>query len=184
MKCPVILTIVRRYGQHLSKEGADALTAPHPDSVRAVEEWLKFHGIGLDVIQRTEAGDWITIRVTVSQAERMLGTKYNVYYHPASSEHVVRTISYSLPRELHAYVDVVAPTTYFGTMRSMRVTSFVEPEIIPQIHDLSSCSKAITPSCLRVLYKTIDYVPQAKSTNQLGVVGYLGEYANRKDLQV
>ncbi|KAF8629068.1 hypothetical protein AX15_003565 [Amanita polypyramis BW_CC] len=174
-----------RYGQHLSKEEADILTAPHPDSVQVVEEWLIFHGINpSDGIQRTGAGDWITISVSVAQAERMLGAKYNVYYHPASLERVVRTISYSLPRELHSHIDIVTPTTYFGTMQSMRATSFLEPEVkIKTEAILLGCDYAITPACLRDLYNTTNYVPSAGSTNKLGVVGYLGEYANRNDLQ-
>ncbi|KAK2465693.1 hypothetical protein APHAL10511_002237 [Amanita phalloides] len=174
-----------RYGQHLSKDEVDSLVAPHPDSIRAVEEWLTSHGIDLfDAIHRTDAGDWITVQVSVAQAERMLGTKYNVYHHTASSERVIRTISYSLPRELHSHIDVVAPTTYFGTMRSMRTTSFLQPKIKP-VTDISSstCSSTITPTCLRTLYNTINYVPSSTSTNMLGAVGYLNQYANRADLQ-
>lgn len=121
----------------------------------------------------------------MDQAERMLSTKYNVYYHPTSGEKVVRTLAYSLPRELHSHIDLVAPTTYFSTMKSMRVTSFLQPEIkandgfatnstlgteatVP-----SSCASIITPACLRALYNTIDYVPSQTSRNGLGVAGYL-----------
>ncbi|KAM6496816.1 Peptidase S8/S53 domain containing protein [Amanita muscaria] len=175
-----------RYGQHLSQEEVDALIAPHPDSVRTVGEWLSFHDVNhSDITRPTGAGDWIIVRVSVAQAERMLGAKYNVYYHPASSERVVRTIGYSLPRELHSHINVVAPTTYFGTMRTMRATSFLQPEIQP-ISDAtppSTCRTTITPSCLRTLYNTINYVPTSTSTNKLGVAGYLDEYANRVDLQ-
>jgi tripeptidyl-peptidase-1 len=111
----------------------------------------------------------------------MLGTKYNVYHHPKSGEQVVRALSYALPRELHSHIDVVAPTTYFGTMRSMRSTAFLQPEIKPvdtSTFDVdatvpSSCSTVITPACLRALYNTIDYVPSQTSQNGLGVAGYL-----------
>ena len=121
----------------------------------------------------------------------MLGAKYNVYHHPASSEHIVRTMSFSLPREVHSHVDLVAPTTYFGTLRAMRATSFLQPEIKAfegTADDLaatpSSCNKIITPACLRTLYNTKDYVPTATNSNKLGVAGYLDEFANRADLQV
>ncbi|GLB43381.1 putative pro-kumamolisin, activation domain [Lyophyllum shimeji] len=185
----------RKYGQHLTAEEAEALVAPRPDSVEAVDAWLEDHGISPDnVSHRTGGGHWVVVRVSVAQAERMLGTKYNVYRHAASSEHVVRAMSYSLPRELHSHVDVVAPTTYFGTVRSMRKTSFLQPNAPTLEHDMSqelhvdaavpsSCSSTITPSCLRGLYNTTNYVPKATSVNMLGVAGYLGEYANRADLQ-
>ena len=162
------------------------LTAPHPNSVKAVQEWLCFHGIHQSsIVQETGAGDWITARVSAAQAERMLGTEYNIYHNPASSERVVRTLSYSLPRELTPHINVVAPTTYLGTIRSMRATHFAQPEIEAVSADApSDCDRTITPSCLRNLYKTIDYVPSSTSTNQLGIAGYLNQYANRADLQV
>ena len=188
-----------RYGQHLSKEAVAALVAPHPDSVDLVESWLQAHGLDVASSERSHAGDWITIRVSVAQAEKMLGTKYNIYRHGKSDEYVVRTMNYNLPNVLHEHVAVVAPTTYFGTMKSMRVTSFVNKnaptlESDPLLASLtgltslatvpSSCSTTITPSCLRALYNTADYVPAATDKNILGVAGYLNEFANRADLQV
>ena len=129
----------------------------------------------------------MTVRVSIAQAERMLGTKYNVYRHIASSERVVRTMGYSLPRELHAHIDMAAPTTYFGTMRSMHAgTNFLKPQtkFVTDASTPSSCKSAITPTCLRTLYNTTNYVPLATNINKLGVAGYLEEYANRDDLQV
>ena len=192
------LGIIYRYGQHLSKEEADAFLAPHADSSAAVEDWLNFHGIDSSSAQRTDAGDWITLRVSVEQAERMLGTKYNVYQHGPSGEQVVRTLSYSLPKDLHSHVDVVAPTTYFGTVRSMKKTSFLQPDRKPISDEEaaallrpgsdaavpSSCASTITPTCLRDLYNTSTYVPAATNVNKLGVAGYLQEFANTADLQV
>lgn len=173
---------------------AEALVAPHPDSREAVNAWLEYHGIPAEnIAYSTGGGEWVTIRVSVAEAERMLDTKYNVYYHPASNEKVVRALSYSLPRELHSHVDVVTPTTYFGTIRSMRSTSFLQPleeeETLPEDFNSDaavprSCNTAVTISCLRGLYNTTNYVPAATNINKLGVAGYLEEFANRADLQV
>ncbi|KAJ7860439.1 peptidase S8/S53 domain-containing protein [Mycena olivaceomarginata] len=141
-----------KYGQHLSKEEVDALVAPHPDSIEAVEAWLEHHGINpADAHFRSAGGEWITIHVSVAQAERMLDTKYGVYYHAASGSSVVRTMGYSLPTELHSHIDVITPTTYFGTFHSMRSTSFIQPQ----------------PNSL-ALYNTTAYVPKATATNKLG----------------
>ena len=47
----------------------------------------------------------------------------------------------------------------------------------------SACSgKLMTPTCLRLLYKTWNYVPQATSTNKLGITGYDQQYASQSDL--
>jgi tripeptidyl-peptidase I len=180
----------------LTKADTDALVAAHPDSHEAVNSWLGYHGVNPeDVTHHSGGGDWVTLRVTVAQAERMLNAKYNLYHHPVSSERVVRTMGYSLPRELHFHVDVVTPTTYFSTLRSMRATYFVQSGST-QVEDISqgqstsaavpssSCNTVITPSCLRTLYNTISYTPAATNVNKLGVAGYLNEYANRADLQV
>lgn len=121
------------------------------------------------------------------------GTKYNVYRHSKTSEYVIRTLSYSLPTLLSGHVDVVAPTTYFGTLRSMKATSFKQPNIKPvdsnvnvvvDAVDAKSCSSTITPSCLRALYKTASYTPKATDQNSFGIAGYLEEFANFADLQV
>jgi tripeptidyl-peptidase-1 len=180
----------------LTKAETDTLVAAHPNSHEAVESWLEYHGIKPDdVTHRSGGGNWVTLRVTVAQAERMLNAKYNVYHHRVSSERVVRTMGYSLPRKLHSHVDVVTPTTYFSTVRSMRATHFVQSGST-QVEDVSqggstsaavppsSCNSVITPSCLRTLYNTIGYTPTATNVNKLGVAGYLNEYANRADLQV
>ncbi|KAJ7249548.1 peptidase S8/S53 domain-containing protein [Mycena haematopus] len=186
-----------KYGQHLSKEEVDALVAPHPDSVEAVESWLQDHGINpADAQFRSAGGEWIVIHVSVAQAERMLNTKYGVYYHPASGSSVVRTMGYSLPTELHSHIDVITPTTYFGTLHSMRSTSFIQPQaaslvdtadsFASEISPLAvpaSCGSTVTPACVRAMYNTTNYVPAATTTNKLGVAGYLGEFANDKDLQ-
>ncbi|KAI0653154.1 peptidase S8/S53 domain-containing protein [Cubamyces menziesii] len=188
-----------KYGQHLSKEDVAALVAPHPDTVDLVESWLSAHGLDPSACQRSHAGDWVTIRVSVAQAEKMLGTQYNVYRHGKSDDYVVRAMNYSLPSVLHEHVAVVAPTTYFGTMKSMKATSFIQKDR-PTIetdadfaHLLTgpaslatvptSCNSVITPACLRALYNTTSYAPAATDKNSLGIAGYLEEFANRADLQ-
>ncbi|KIY45379.1 subtilisin-like protein [Fistulina hepatica ATCC 64428] len=189
-----------RYGMHLSKAEVDSLTAPHPSSVEAVESWLEYHGIDQsDVLWRSGSGAWVNVRVSVAQAEAMLGpdTKYNIYYHPKSSSFVVRTLGYSVPAALHDHIDVVAPTTYFGTIKSMRTTSFLDPQAVTEgvgamadTDEISmngsvsaTCAVTITPDCLIALYNTTDYTPSATSSNSLGVCGYLDEYASDADLQ-
>lgn len=189
-----------RYGAHLSKVDVERLVAPHPDSVSEVEEWLSLHGIELDTVQRSPAGDWLAFSVPVATAEQMLDTKYHVFHNPSSEAYVVRTISYSLPRPVHSHIGVVVPTTYFGSMRRMKATSFLQPdtdtitdeEAIAQLNAISpgndatvpsSCSRTITPACLRALYNTVNYTPTETDTNKLGVAGYLEEFANDADLQ-
>jgi tripeptidyl-peptidase I len=69
-----LLTNKFGYLQHLTKEEAQTLVAPHPDSVEAVNSWLEFHDIDpLDSVHRSGGGDWVTLRIPVDLAEKMLG---------------------------------------------------------------------------------------------------------------
>jgi hypothetical protein len=47
--------------------------------------------------------------------------------------------------------------------------------------DASDCFDKMTPTCLRQLYNTIDYEPQAQGGNGLGIAGY-GESPSQSDL--
>jgi tripeptidyl-peptidase I len=192
-----------RYGMHLSKEQVEDLVRPDPESVELVETWLAAHDLDIHStgcgMERSPAGDWISLNVPVRLAEQMLDTQYNVYQHNEDpSNIVVRTLSYSLPRSLHDHIDVVTPTTYFGTMRAMRSTAFLQPAppIVPAAEtDLSfdgpsgfsipaSCNTTITPDCLMRLYGTYGYKPVSTKKNKIGIAGYLEEYANYADLKV
>jgi tripeptidyl-peptidase I len=64
-----------RYGQHLMREQVDELVRPESSSVEAVDAWLAWHGVlEGESIQRSRAGDWVTIFVPIEQAEKMLDT--------------------------------------------------------------------------------------------------------------
>ncbi|KAJ2917101.1 hypothetical protein MD484_g3272, partial [Candolleomyces efflorescens] len=189
-----------RYGKHLTKEEAEELVSSSSGSADTVMNWLTFHGVDASrITHRKAGGDWLIVRATVAEAERLLNTKYHVYLHEPSGEKIIRTLTYSLPHILHQHIDMIAPTTYFGTLRTMRRTSFLQPEIARPLDEVAvadpvidpilaeippGCKLKITPACLRALYNSTNYVPKSSSRNQLGVAGYLAQYANDADLQI
>jgi tripeptidyl-peptidase-1 len=191
----------RRYGAHLSKEQVADLVAPHPDTLDLVGSWLAHHRVPSSSISITHGGSWLTLSgIPVAQANALLGASYQFYRHTESSETVLRTIGYALPEALHEHVQTVAPTTYFGSPRALRQTSQLrpngptlpdgDPELQNELASLSpdgpvpaNCSNIITPTCLRILYKTRGYVPRAPDENQLGITGYLEQYVSRSDLK-
>jgi tripeptidyl-peptidase-1 len=123
----------------------------------------------------------------VDLAEKMLSAKYNIYRHTTSSEEVVRTLSYSLPKELHDHIDLVSPCTYFGTVRSMKIASSLHSthhNIVQDASSIPSCNTTITPACLRALYGTSSYVPVSTNVNKIAIAGYGDQFANYADLQV
>lgn len=150
-------------------------------------------------MERSPSGDWINLNVPVRLAETMLNTRYGVYQHKRElSNRVVRSLSYSLPRSLHDHIDLITPTTMFGSTRSMKTTSFIQNGISPVAaisngadqkgpsgFDVpASCKTMITPDCLAKLYGTRGYVPKETKRNSIGIAGYLDEFANLADLQV
>jgi tripeptidyl-peptidase-1 len=59
-----------RYGQHLSQAEVEALVAPRPDALAAVDGWLQSHGIDLEAdVSRSPAQDWVTVRARAAFRE-------------------------------------------------------------------------------------------------------------------
>ncbi|OBZ70390.1 Tripeptidyl-peptidase sed2 [Grifola frondosa] len=189
-----------RYGEHLSKEEVEALVAPHDESIHLVNEWLASHGIYEDDLSRSPAKDWVMVKVPVSLAEEMLKTEYHIWSHDASGNAIVRTTSYSIPEHLDEHIELVQPTTMFSRMKSLKSTvRFSDVEISslavnadqPPISVPSasggkvdaSCNETITITCIQQLYNAVGFTPSAKNGNQIGITGYLEQFANIADLQ-
>lgn len=147
-------------------------------------------------MSRSSSGDWISLSISIGQLERMLGTKYHVYKHSSTQSTVIRTTSYSIPSILYDHITVITPSTYFGSPKPLRQTSFIQTlstlgnalnDAISIATDgppiTASCDDRITPSCLDALYN-ISYTPVSTNTNSFGVVGYLDEFATHADLKV
>ncbi|KAI0340738.1 tripeptidyl peptidase A [Trametopsis cervina] len=186
-----------RYGQHLSKEEVDALITPHPTSVSLVNEWLASHGLFAANMSRTASGDWVKVKVPVSLAEKMLDTTYHIWEHSTGIS-AIRTTAYSLPEYLHEHIDLVQPTTLFSTFQPQRATfHFNEASELKTAADAppikvpsasggqvdASCNTTITITCLQQLYNAVGYVPSATNGNQIGITGYLEQFASTSDLQ-
>ncbi|KAJ7437142.1 peptidase S8/S53 domain-containing protein [Mycena galericulata] len=174
-----------RYGEHLSKEQVEELVVPRPESVESVTQWLSSHGIEEEDIGQSAAGDWVTISIPVSLAEKMLDT-------------AIRTTSYSVPKAVFDHVELIQPTTLFGRLRKMKSTihsisktpADVQSANLPAIVDPAtglavdpSCNSTITITCLKELYNAVGVTPSAKVGNSIAVTGYLEQFANRADLQ-
>ncbi|GJJ11172.1 hypothetical protein Clacol_005404 [Clathrus columnatus] len=181
-----------RYGDHLTKETLNQLVAPTPQSINAVDEWLKENDIDISAYQRSEAGDWLYVNVPLWKAEIMLQTKYHVFQHEETGESIIRTLSWSLPKYLEEHIDVVAPTSSFTRSRPMlqqlsqiqvplQTTTSASQVSLDSLSNVCNAT-AITPDCLRTLYGSIDYVPSATDQNQIGITGFLEQYASYSDL--
>ncbi|KAH9041354.1 subtilisin-like protein [Lactarius pseudohatsudake] len=180
---PTHVTLLHcRYGAYLSKEQVAELVAPHPYTLKLVEAWLGHHGVSLSNVSTSHGGNWLTVTgVPVSNANDLLGASYQLYRYAGTNETILRTVGYALPAALHAHVQTVAPTTYFGSPFTLRKR--------PRIHRgraaaaLSTRDVIVTPAFLRSLYNSVTYQPAATEQNMIGVTGFFGEYVGDEDLK-
>ncbi|KAA1475900.1 family S53 protease [Dentipellis sp. KUC8613] len=173
-----------KYGQHLSKQEVEAFVAPSPDTVKAVKAWLASHN--LTSASASPAGDWLSINATVQQANELLSADFTHFEHVDTGKQAVRTLSYSLPDALHGAIQFVHPTTAFPrstVSQNTKISMLDEPSSSPSNATgiPSSCASSITPQCLQAMYN-IPKTCGEQSTTQLGVTGYVGQYANEQDL--
>ncbi|KAH9983546.1 peptidase S8/S53 domain-containing protein [Russula compacta] len=194
-----------RYGQHLLKEQVEELVRPDPRSVEAVDAWLDEYCItGDETVQRSQAGDWVTIHVPVAVAEEMLDTEFHLWKHTRVGDNedvLIRTTHYSLPEHLHEHIELVQPTTYFGRPKAMTTNPIFKllnstlsilspppppstpPGILIDPRLGTNCTDVITVSCIQQLYQMGGYQLAAQSKNAIGITGYGGQFANMQDLQ-
>ncbi|KAH9058057.1 subtilisin-like protein [Lactarius vividus] len=182
-----------KYGMHLSKEEVARLVTPHQDTLELVHSWFAHHGVPSYSISTSHGGGWLTlIGVPVSQANEMLGASYQLYRPARTNDStILRTVGYSLPVILRTHVQTVAPTTYFGSMRTPRQTPSIRAKAAladvgsrEPVTAMSSRNEpaVVTPEDLRWLYKTFAYVPAATDRNVLGIAGYNEEFPSPQDL--
>ncbi|KAI0628873.1 family S53 protease [Trametes polyzona] len=171
------------YGNHLSKEEVEQYIAPKPDSVEAVNAWLKENG--LDAHSISPAGDWLAFEVPVSKANELFDADFSVFTHEETGLEAIRTLSYSIPAELQGHLDLVHPTVTFPNPKAhlpvvsspVRAAQNLTGRAIP-----SSCASTITPACLQDIYG-IPTTKATQSSNKLAVSGFIDQFANEADLE-
>ena len=183
-----------QYGNHLSMKEVQALVAPDSDTVDAVSSWFADYGVAAERLVYSAAGDWVTVRLPLSQVEEMLNTKYHVFEHSEDGDRLIRAPTWSLPKSLHEHIDVVQPTNSFFRLKkqgslvrpvdSVTLSSALQLDFVrPGGGSVASvCNETfVTPTCLRTFYGTINYTVQAVNKNGMGLNNFLGEVNNRSD---
>ncbi|KAK0634430.1 tripeptidyl-peptidase [Bombardia bombarda] len=181
------------YGMHMSLKELRSYTAPSEKSTTVVTQWLRKYGIEPEV-----DNDWVSFTTTVGAASDLLGTSFAWYQYAEGGSPKLRTLSYSVPDEVAAQIDLVQPTTRFGQLGAKKSTIFEmhrleEAEVAVNLAAANaptkvnlaaaaSCSPYVTPACLKSLY-SIGYTPSASANNKVAFCSYLEEYARYTDLQ-
>ena len=167
----------RLYGQFMKREEIDDLLRPSDNALNAILSWMKSEHVPNDKIERH--GNWLTWTIPVSQAEKMLHTRFRAFRNDDSQNVDIRTLEYSVPRHVYDHIQMIQPTTRFGDSNPQ------EPpwsNYSPDPHSLDdSCSSVVTPGCLRALYGVYDTQAHPNPQNTLGMSGFLDQYARYDD---
>jgi len=185
-----------KYGQHLSLDEVNALTAPQPQHVSQILHWLEQGGVSTDEITRTPNSDMMTVKCTVKQAETLLHAEYYEFEHKEMGQQLMRTLRYHVPSYLTDMIDVIGPTVRFpstatiakarkapvsavSSLKSVRKQHRVGGGAAKKVRDVD-CSST-TPTCLRSQYSVNDYKASSSNTS-VAVTGFLEQYISPTDL--
>jgi tripeptidyl-peptidase I len=176
------------YGKHLKRDELKKMLLPEPKGRSSTLNWLRDSGIRSQDVE--DDGEWVNFIGTVSQAERMMNTTFNIYESEDKTVRKIRTLRYSIPESLRSYIQMIQPTTRFG--QPQRFISQIwrqkeyDPNEFSQVND-TMCNVTIQPSCLTDLY-SVPSLPVdrprsgAAAKNKIAVTGFLEEVARNSDL--
>ncbi|KAJ5152693.1 Peptidase S8/S53 subtilisin/kexin/sedolisin [Penicillium canariense] len=173
------------YGKHFrSHDEMKRMLQPTASSVDAVRDWLEDAGI-TDIQQDA---DWMTFHTTVEKANDLLEANFQYYINRFHHVERLRTLEYSIPGSLVTHVNLVTPTTRFGQLHANRMTLHGKSKTADEtfkkavLSASTDCNSAITPQCLKELYKVDDYEADESNGNKVAFTSYLEQYARYSDL--
>lgn len=163
-----------------------SFVAPSSDAVNAFNSFASVNGLKTSVI--SPYGDWVSVSLPVSKANKLFGANYTNFTHAGLPDPIMRTLSISLPSELVGHVDVIHPSTAFTTPdprigQSIRfdVPNLRRDATAPAECDVNDPNNSITPACLQALYN-IPTTPATQQNNPLLVTGYEQQWAGEISL--
>ncbi len=103
-----------------SKDVLD-LVQPHPDDVANTIAWLQ-GSTRRAVTLETMNGDFVSVHVTVAEAESLLEAEYYEFSHLSSGKTSIRLASgYNVPSHMVHAIDFVSPTTRFPAISKLQI---------------------------------------------------------------
>lgn len=150
-------------------------TSASPHSLAAVIEWLAEYGI-TDVQLESIVHDYLTFSAPVHTANNLFDTDFHSFVHIPSGKRAIRTLQYSIPRDLASHINVIHPTTSFDLAKPLSISvSYGKRSSESSILN-SSCADTITPQCLQDLYD-IPATPATQLSNRIAVPGMIEYWA-------
>jgi tripeptidyl-peptidase-1 len=190
-----------KFSQHMTSAQVVDLFRPRQETVSAVMKWLQNFGIKTNHIRIRRSKGWLSFKLTVAEAERLLKTKYYVYEH-INGKRYSGTEEYSVPAMIQRHIDFITPTLNFDvqTIRNQPKSNgfknspskdvqsvgagLASNAISANVQDLSSCNQQITPLCLQTLYNFANYQQKSSAQNNYGIVEFTPQSFIQTDLDL
>ncbi|KAJ7866413.1 family S53 protease [Mycena olivaceomarginata] len=165
-----------RYGQYLSKGEVEKFVAPSADTTTQVGAWLASNNI--TSLPLTAAGEWISVNLTVDQANQLLSTEFSTFRNMETNHTVERAPSYSIPNTLKTSIKSIYPIVTFpvATVSAGNNTATTAGPNRP-VASVSAVCRSNSK-----LYG-IPSTPAKPAANVLGVSGFENDFANNHDLK-
>ncbi|KAJ7107680.1 family S53 protease-like protein [Mycena epipterygia] len=173
------------FRQWLSVDDVKAYVQPSPATIDAFNSFASPNGLHPNVV--SPSGEWVSITLSVSQANGLFAANFEQFTHPNMTAPLTRTLSLSLPEELVGHVEVVHPTTAFDTpIRRLAASRAARSRRSRRAIPPDSClgpEDTITPTCLQTLYG-IPLTPATQTSNTLLVTGYAENWPQTAALEL
>ncbi|KAJ7194347.1 subtilisin-like protein [Mycena pura] len=170
------------FRQWLSKDEVKSFVQPSNESVAAFNSFAAANGLKPTIISPN--GEWLSMALTVSQANDLFGAQFEKFSHTSLTEPITRTLTISLPYELIGHVDVVHPSTSFAVRNAgLAQIPLHNRKSEKRTEPAASCNSSrpggfATPTCLQEIYG-IPSIPATQKNNKILATGYLGYSPNR-----
>ncbi|TID15247.1 tripeptidyl-peptidase (secreted protein) [Venturia nashicola] len=189
------------YGKWLDRDEVNAIVQPSAEANKAVVNWLKSEGVS----KVHSDGTVVTLATTIETANRILNANFQGYQRSGIAK--VRTVEYSVPHDVAEHIDVIHPTTFFGSTQAFAPVhakyghsletvkmSHLETRqgaLLPtegnntkQQTVTPDCAIIISPACIKQLYNIGNYTALATSGSKIGFGSFLNQSASWEDLKL
>jgi len=158
------------YQNFMTKDQINQLTAPRAKDREYVTRWLRQHG-AVDV---RVAGPALEVRTIASVAERLFSTSMYKFSSTDNGKVIVKSWgSYSLPKDILRYVEMVAGLSTFP----------VKHYAVQRARDITNANpQAIVPQTLTAFYSVKATTSGSASTTSQGVVEFEQQYFSNTDI--
>ncbi|GJJ11820.1 hypothetical protein Clacol_006058 [Clathrus columnatus] len=165
------------YRKHLTKEEVEAFVRPQANVTTAFTAWLSHHNI--TPRNATPTGNRLSVGMTVSQAEQVFNTTFEVYNHTSSGQTIIRAKHYSVPKSLAGDISFVHPSIHFpptpnNSPRRAKMRSVVPSSNTAKTVRRDGCED-VTVNCAMRLYNIPTDTGVPSTDDEVVVLAFLGQ---------